>query len=210
MNFVDEGIYFEASNLANELCKEVSREYDIPEHKVKNLHIKRYMEEIEAVSFLEVSFGNQLDKLLLGAISKVFGEVIISINKSVMFERQLFTCMHEVGHYYFDLEDLNKGNQLTDMIYEDGYLSEDLPREFRANVVASVLMSNDKALKYAVCKFKTFNQVADYFFMSKSAFRVRLTEYLMYHHNCSPDFSYQLVNDFCYSKGNKFKDVFLK
>lgn len=210
MSFIDEGIYFEASNLANGLAKEVARAYNIPIYCVNCRYIRKYVEEFEGISFLEVSFGKHLDQMLLGAISKVFGEIIISINKTVMYERKLFTSMHEVGHFYFDLEDLNAGNQLTDMINENGYLPEDFAREYRANVTASVLMANDEALKYAIRKFKTIKEVANYFFMSKSALRIRLREYLIYHLGCSPNYAFRLVNDYVYSNGQLFKTVFYK
>lgn len=210
MNFIDEELYFEASNLANRICEEVASEFDIPIHKVKNVHIKNYMEQVKNIAFIDVSFGDHLDNLLLGSISKVFGEIIISINKTMIWERRLFTCMHEIGHFYFDLDSLNAGNQLTDMMNEDGYLPDDLPREFRANVTASVLMSNDSALRFSIQKFNSFNKIAEYFCMSKSALRVRLTEYLMYHFNCSPNYSYQLVNDFVYSDGREFRKIINK
>ncbi len=208
MNFIDEELYFEASNLANKVCNEISKEYDIPIHKVKNIHVKKYMEQVNNVAFIDVNFGNHLDSLLLGSISKVFGEIIISINKTMIWERRLFTCMHEIGNFYFDIDSLNAGNQLTDMISESGYLPDDMPMEFRANVAASVFMANDEALRYAVVNLKSFDKIANYFCISKSALRIRLTEYLIYHENYSPNFSYTLVNDLVYSKGLKFRNFF--
>lgn len=65
------------------------------------------------------------------------------------------------------------------MISENGYFSEDLPKEYRANVGANVLMANDLALNHAVIKFNSFEEIAKYFFMSKAALFNRLTKFLI-------------------------------
>ncbi len=51
MNYVDEDIYFEASNFANEFVKEISKYIGLPVYRVKCMHVKQYMEEVEEVDF---------------------------------------------------------------------------------------------------------------------------------------------------------------
>lgn len=210
MNYVNEGLYFEASNLANSLSKDVGRYYNLPVEKVKCFHIQEYIEQVEDVEFLNIDFGTHLNKLMVGSIAKVYDEVLVSINKNVMLERQLFTSMHEIGHFYFDLPDLEKGSPLSDMLSEDGYFPEDLPREYRANVTASVLMANDEALRYAINRFPSYQNVCNYFYMSKAALQNRLVEYLSYVQNCTSQYAFSLVNDYRYSDGKKFRNVFFK
>ena len=208
MNYVDEDIYFEASNFANELVKEISEYIGLPVYRMKCMHVKQYMEEVEDVDFLEVEFEEHLNGIVIGSIAKIYGEVLISINKNSIYPRRCFTSMHEVGHYFFDLIDLEDGMSLSDMVTDEGYLPEDLPREYRANVTASILMANDEALIYAVKKFKCYKSVCNYFYMSKAALQNRLLEHLVYIKNCTPSYAFTLVSNYRYSDGTQFKKIF--
>nr|WP_308168004.1 ImmA/IrrE family metallo-endopeptidase [Enterococcus innesii] len=208
MNYVDEDIYFEASNFANEFVKEISKYIGLPVYRVKCMHVKQYMEEVEEVDFLEVEFEEHLNGIVIGSIAKIFGEVLITINKNTIYPRKWFTTMHEVGHYFFDLITLKDGMSLSDMVTDEGYLPEDLPREYRANVIASVLMANDEALIYAINKFKCYHSVCNYFYMSKAALQNRLVEYLVYIKNCAPRYAFSLVNNYRYCDGVQFKKIF--
>lgn len=77
---------------------------------------------------------------------------------------------------------------------------EDFPKEYRANVGASMLMANDQALFYALKKFYSFEEIAQYFFMSKSALRNRLIEHLMYVNNCTFAHANTLFNNYYFHK----------
>ncbi|MGC3613125.1 toxin, partial [Enterococcus faecalis] len=68
--------------------------------QVKCFDIEKYVTEVEDVEFVEYTFQKQLKRRMLGSISKVDDEVIITTNKELMFERKNFTKMHEVMHYY--------------------------------------------------------------------------------------------------------------
>lgn len=117
---------------------------------------------------------------MLGSITKVYGEIIITTNQNLMLERQNFTKMHEIIHYYRDIPYLGESHAFSDMILEDTYLPEDYEKELRANIGVSILMANDQALSYTLRKFRNFDEVANYFFMSKSALRKRILQYLKF------------------------------
>lgn len=117
---------------------------------------------------------------MLGSITKVYGEIIITTNQNLMLERQNFTKMHEIIHYYRDIPYLGESHAFSDMILEDTYLPEDYEKELRANIGVSILMANDQVLSYALRKFRNFDEVANYFFMSKSVLRKRILQYLKF------------------------------
>lgn len=210
LDYVSETLYFEATNLANQLALKVSQHYGKKLEEVKCFDIQNYVEEVEDVEFLTVKFGKHLSKMMLGATSKVNGEIIISINDDLMLERKNFTAMHEIIHYYRDIPDADNGHTFSDMIQEDGYFPEDMAKEYRANTGAAVLMANDEALLYALNKFATFEQVADYFFMSKSALQNRIRDYLVYVENCTPQYAFSLINNYRYGDGKKMHALFDK
>lgn len=57
---------------------------------------------------------------------------------------------------------------------------ENCEKELRANVSVSILMANNRALPYALKKFRNFVEIADYFFMSKVALIKQIIQYLMF------------------------------
>lgn len=208
LDYVDSGLYFEASDIANELCNEAAAYLSKPIERVNCFDVKTYVEEVEDIEFIEVTFKKHLRKMMLGSTSKIAGEIFISINAELMIERKNFTCMHEIIHYYRDIPYEQENHTFSDMIEENGYLSEDFPKEYRANVGASILMANDQALQYALKKFETFEEVARYFFMSKAALFNRLSDYLIYVHNCTPSYSRTLINHYKFGRKNDLFQVF--
>ncbi|MDB1590650.1 ImmA/IrrE family metallo-endopeptidase [Enterococcus faecalis] len=209
VDFISKKLYFEAFNFSNELIKEVSYYSSKNIEQVKCFDIEKYVKEVEDVEFVEYTFQKQLKRRMLGSISKVDDEVIITTNKELMLERKNFTKMHEIMHYYRDIPYINtETHTFSDMMFENGYFPEALPKEYRANVGASILMANDTALHYAIKKFHSFKEVADYFFMSKSALRNRIIEHLIYINNCTPQYAFSLFNDYFFGSGKKFRRNF--
>lgn len=208
LNFINEELYFEATNLTNELINEVSYFSSKKIEEVKCFDIEDYVKKIEDVEFCDYPFQKQLKKNMLGSITKVYDEIIITTNENLVLERKNFTKMHEIIHYYRDIPNISDCHSLSDMISENGYLVEDLPKEYRANVGASILLANEQALLYAIQKFHSFHQVADYFFMSKSALHNRLKEYLIFVCNCSPQNAYKLVYEYRMGNNNNFFNTF--
>lgn len=117
--------------------------------------------------------------------------------------------MHEVMHYYIDIPKINNATHtFSDILLKNSYLLEDFPKEYRANVGASMLMASDQALFYAFKKFYSFEEITQYFFMSKSALRIRIIEHLMYVNNCTAHHAKTLFNDYYFDDGKKFRATF--
>ncbi len=208
MDFIREELYFEAVDFANKLAHEVSVYYSKNIEKIKCFDIEDYIIEKDIAEIIYYDFKKQLRDKMLGSTTKILNEVLITINRNLMCERRNFTEMHEIVHLYKDIPCAREGHTFSDMISENGYFSEDLPKEYRANVGASVLMANDLALKYALYRFSSFEEVAKYFFMSKSALFNRLTEYLIFNKNCHPDYARSLINRYRYSNNKEFYSIF--
>ncbi|EGP0013819.1 ImmA/IrrE family metallo-endopeptidase [Enterococcus faecium] len=198
MNVISEELYFEAADLANELSEEVSYYCSKKMEHVKCYNIESYVNEVENVKFIDYDFKDNLSKKMLGSITKVHGEIIITTNQHLMLERKNFTKMHEIIHYYRDVPYLGEAHAFSDMILEDTYLPEDYEKELRANIGASILMANDRALPYALRKFRNFNEVANYFFMSKAALRKRILQYLEFTGGYTSEEAYRLFKKYYY------------
>ncbi|EMW6190384.1 ImmA/IrrE family metallo-endopeptidase [Enterococcus faecium] len=198
LNVISEELYFEAADLANELSEEVSYYCSKKMEHVKCYDIESYVNEVENVEFIDYDFKDNLSKKMLGSITKVHGEIIITTNQHLMLERKNFTKMHEIIHYYRDVPYLGEAHAFSDMILEDTYLPEDYEKELRANIGASILMANDQALPYALRKFRNFNEVANYFFMSKAALRKRILQYLEFTGGCTSEEAYKLFKNYYY------------
>ena len=69
-------------------------------------------------------------------------------------------------------------------------------------------MANDHALEYALHRFSNFEEVANYFFMSKSALHNRIKEYLIFEKQLTPNFAQQFLNNYRYGDRKKFLTVF--
>ncbi len=200
---ISEELYFEAADLANELSEEVGYYCSKKMEHVKCYDIESYVNEVENVEFIDYDFKDNLSKKMLGSITKVHGEIIITTNQHLMLERKNFTKMHEIIHYYRDVPYLGEAHAFSDMILEDTYLPEDYEKELRANIGASILMANDQALPYALRKFRNFNEVANYFFMSKAALRKRILQYLEFTGGCTYETAYKLFKDYYYKSGRE-------
>ncbi|OTO53037.1 ImmA/IrrE family metallo-endopeptidase [Enterococcus faecium] len=198
MNVISEELYFEAADLANELSEEVGYYCSKKMEHVKCYDIESYVNEVENVEFIDYDFKDNLSKKMLGSITKVHGEIIIITNQHLMLERKNFTKMHEIIHYYRDVPYLGESHAFSDMILEDTYLPEDYKKELRANIGASILMANDRALPYALKKFRNFDEVANYFFLSKAALRKRILQYLEFTGGYSSEEAYRLFKKYYY------------
>ncbi|EGP4822338.1 ImmA/IrrE family metallo-endopeptidase [Enterococcus faecium] len=198
MNVISEELYFEAADLANELSEEVGYYCSKKMEHVKCYNIESYVNEVENVEFIDYDFKDNLSKKMLGSITKVHGEIIITTNQHLMLERKNFTKMHEIIHYYRDVPYIGESHAFSDMILEDTYLPEDYEKELRANIGASILMANDQALPCALRKFRNFDEVANYFFMSKAALRKRILQYLEFTGGYTSDEAYRLFKKYYY------------
>ena len=211
MNYYNPSLYFEAHKIASEISANVSNYLNKDIRFTKCFDIEFYVRDIENVDFFDHTFKKQMKRKMLGSTSKVLDKVvIITTNRDLRVERKNYTKMHEIIHYYRDIPFVKAGHEFYDLLDQNFYKPEDIEKEYRANIGASILLANDIALEYAIQKFNTFNEVADYFFMSKSALHNRLDEHLVYVQNIHPNNSYKIVN--MYRNGNKkvFYDIFFK
>ncbi|MFN6834186.1 toxin [Enterococcus hirae] len=94
------------------------------------------------------------------------------------------------------------------MNLEDTCLPEDYEKELRANIGVSILMANDQALSYALRKCRNFDEVANYFFMSKSALRKRILQYLKFTGGYTSEEAYRLFKNYYYKNRQELLKYF--
>jgi len=189
-------LYLEVSDLANDIANKAAKHLSKKVEHVRCTGIEQHMTEVEKIEFIDYKFKNNLNKLLLGSISKVQDEFIITTNQNLSDEYKNFTKMHEIIHYYRDYTYLSKSHAFSDFILQKDYLPEDFYKEVAADIGAGILMVNDQALRYALKKFKIFNDISNYFNMSKSAFRVRTIQYLEFNEKFTYNTAYKLFKYF--------------
>jgi len=207
MDFYNEDAFRDATFVANSIAQKTAKFYDIEVKDVKNFHIKEFVEDDKVAIYAEHYFKPPLDKLMLGSTQKVEGIIVLAVNALSMVERKFFSEMHETMHAYCDPIKENDGRAFSDLLLEEGYLPEDEYIEKRANFGAGILMSNDEALVYGINKFRNFMHTANYFFMSKGAFKNRLRAYLVFERDCTPEYAFQLVHKYEMGCGMDFYNI---
>lgn len=207
MDFYNEDAFRDATYVANSIAQKTAKFYDIEVKDVKNFHIKEFVEDDKVAIYAEHFFKPPLDKLMLGSTQKVEGIIVLAVNALSMVERKFFSEMHETMHAYCDPIKENDGRAFSDLLLEEGYLPEDEYIEKRANFGAGILMSNDEALIYGINKFRNFMHTANYFFMSKGAFKNRLRAYLVFERDCTPEYAFQLVHKYEMGCGMDFYNI---
>lgn len=207
MDFYNEDAFRDATYVANSIAQKTAKFYDIEVKDVKNFHIKEFVEDDKVAIYAEHYFKPPLDKLMLGSTQKVEGIIVLAVNALSMVERKFFSEMHETMHAYCDPIKENDGRAFSDLLLEEGYLPEDEYIEKRANFGAGILMSNDEALVYGINKFRNLMHTANYFFMSKGAFKNRLRAYLVFERDCTPEYAFQLVHKYEMGCGMDFYNI---
>lgn len=185
MDCICDGLYYEVSDLANDIANKAAKHLSKKVEYIRCSDIEQYMTEVENIEFIDYKFKNNLNKVLLGSISKVQDEFIITTNKNLSDEYKNFTKMHEIIHYYRDYSYLSKSHAFSDFISQKDYLPEDFDKEVAADIGAGILMANDQALKYALSKFKNINKLTNHFSMSNATLKVRIMQYLEFTENYS-------------------------
>ncbi|WP_066026172.1 ImmA/IrrE family metallo-endopeptidase [Enterococcus mundtii] len=199
MDCIYDGLYYEVSDLANDIANKAAKYLSKKVEYIRCSDIEQYMTEVENIEFIDYKFKNNLNKVLLGSISKVQDEFIITTNKNLSDEYKNFTKMHEIIHYYRDYTYLSKSHAFSDFILQKDYLPEDFDKEVAADIGASILMANDRALKYALLNFKNFNSVVKHFAISKKVLKTRIFQYLEFAENHTYKSSYQLFRNYYYN-----------
>lgn len=207
MDFFDEEAFRDATFVANSIARRTADYYDIEVKDVKNFHIKEFVENDKLAIYAEHYFKPPLDKLMLGSTQKVEGIIVLAVNALSMVERKFFSEMHETIHAYCDPIKENDGRAFSDLLLEEGYLPEDEYIEKRANFGAGILMANDEALIYGINKFRNFLHTANFFFMSKGAYKNRLRAFLVFERDCTPQYAFQLVHKYEIGYGLEFYKI---
>lgn len=200
MDCICDGLYYEVSDLANDIANKAAKHLSKKVEYIRCSDIEQYMTEVENIEFIDYKFKNNLNKVLLGSISKVQDEFIITTNKNLSDEYKNFTKMHEIIHYYRDYTYLSESHAFSDFILQKDYLPEDFDKEVAADIGASILMANDHALTYALKIFRNFEEVSNYFFMSKSVLKKRILQYLEFSKGYTLRESYRLYKNITINK----------
>lgn len=198
MDCICDGLYYEVSDLANDIANKAAKHLSKKVEYVRCTDIEQYMTEVEKIEFIDYKFKNNLNKLLLGSISKVQDEFIITTNKNLSDEHKNFTKMHEIIHYYRDYSYLSKSHAFSDFISQKDYLPEDFDKEVAADIGAGILMANDQALKYALRKFKKFDEIENHFDMNRSILKTRIMQHLEFNENYSYDKANKILKQYLY------------
>lgn len=77
---------------------------------IKCFDIEEYVTETNNNEIIQYDFKEQLRNKMLGTTSKIFDEVLITINKNLFSERKNFTTMHENLHFYKDIPSVEEGH----------------------------------------------------------------------------------------------------
>lgn len=194
MDCICDCLYYEVSDLANDIANKAAKHLSKKVEYIRCSDIEQYMTEVENIEFIDYKFKNNLNKVLLGSISKIQDECIITTNQNLSDEYKNFTKMHEIIHYYRDYSYLGESHAFSDLILQKDYLPEDFDKEVAADIGASILMANDRALRYALNEFRNFDDIANYFSISKSKLRVRIIQYLEFTNNYTHNRAYKLLN----------------
>jgi len=84
-------LYLEVSDLANDIANKAAKHLSKKVEHVRCTDIEQHMTEVEKIEFIDYKFKINLNKLLLGSISKVQDEFIITTNQNLSDEYKNFT-----------------------------------------------------------------------------------------------------------------------
>lgn len=208
MDCICDGLYFEVSDLANDIANKAAKHLSKKVEYVRCSDIEQYMTEVENIEFIDYNFKNNLNKVLLGSISKVQDEFIITTNKNLSDEYKNFTKMHEIIHYYRDYSYLSESHAFSDFILQKDYLPEDFDKEVAADIGASILMANDQALKYAINIYNNFDEISKYFFINRNVLRTRIIQYLEFKKDLPYLVAHQKFNEYHNNKNFHLVNLF--
>lgn len=200
LDCICDGLYFEVSDLANDIANKVAKYLSKKVEYIKCCDIEQYMTEVKNIEFIDYKFKNNLSKVLLGSISKIQDEFIITTNKNLSDEYKNFTKMHEIIHYYRDYSYISKSHAFSDFILQKDYLPEDFDKEVAADIGAGILMANDQALSYAIKIYNNFDEISKYFFMNRKVLRTRIIQYLELNQGLPYLIAHQKFNEFYNSR----------
>lgn len=199
---LDYDTYFEYHDQSYMIIVKVADYYGIELQDLRWQHFKDYAIDVEMIEVIPYNFGEVSSKYLSGNIMQYYGNYGISFNPRMVKGRQIFSILHELGHYFFDMDKTKNTQVFSDLLDGKGYSSEDEPKENRANVFASLTLANNEALRKCLKNGMGFSELCTEFQMSNAALYVRLydllTKLFMLNHNIA----IQVINNFRYAGNN--------
>ncbi|WPC19493.1 ImmA/IrrE family metallo-endopeptidase [Pediococcus inopinatus] len=124
--------------------------------------------------------------------------IIINSNPKINKGRLHFTYMHEISHAIMHFNGAGEKN----LFFAS---NTDAPKDYletEADIGASLLMADDLSLKKFATYNNSFETLCDLWGYSKSAFKIRLRNYLIFNLSLSPQLAFKLINDFEYYGNN--------
>lgn len=196
---LDYDTYFEYHDQTCVIIDKVANYYGIELKDLRWNHFKDYAIDVENIEIIPYQFGEVLTEYLSGNIIRFDNNYGISFNSLMNAGRQKFSILHELGHFYFDMDQLKVSQSFSDLLEGNGYSEEDFPKEARANVFASLTMINDEALKECFRKRMTFQDIILEFETSQSGLYVRIFDFLTKLYMLNPSIARQALNNYRYS-----------
>jgi Zn-dependent peptidase ImmA (M78 family) len=140
--------------------KELSEVYPVPVGKIcASLGIEALYSSME---------DNFCGKILLGDDQKYY----IHVNESHIPTRKRFTVAHELGHYCYDKELLDRERVILER--SNNYFQAVDAIEVKANQFAAELLMPQKHFLKQYSNLKATELLAKYFFVSELAIKIRL------------------------------------
>lgn len=199
---LDYDTYFEYHDQSYQVIEKVADYYRLELKDLRWDHYRDYAIDVENIKIVPYGFGHVSSKLLSANILKMGDAVGISYNTSMVDGRQRFSILHEIGHFFFDLNQEEYRQGFSELLNGSGYSEEDMPREQRANVFASLAMANNEALRECLKNGMSFSKMCNEFQLSNAALYVRLFDLLTKLFRLNPNIARQAVNSYRYSGDN--------
>lgn len=199
---LDYDTYFEYHDQSYEVIEKVAHYYGLELKDIRWDHFRDYVIDVENVKIVPYDFGNVSSKLFSANILKMGNAVGISYNISMVYGRQRFSILHEIGHYFFDFNQDDYRQGFSELLNGQGYQEEDIPKEYRANVFASLAMANNEAIRNSLNSGMTFYELCREFELSNAALYVRLLDLLTMLFRLNHNIARQAVNSYRYYNDN--------
>lgn len=200
--------YKQIKNYMLPLLLDVSNYFKIKLSEVRWNHVYEFAEDILNYDILFYDFGPIISRQFSGRTKLIDGEVSIIINSNELHkkERQHFTLMHEIVHAYIHIK-----NSVHPIFASStrNLSPEDVQVEIEADIGASILMANDKALQHELEENKSFYSLCNKFSCSYSSMFMRLRNFLCFEYNMSGIAATYFVREF-QNWSNNSLNIFVK
>lgn len=185
---VDKEVYFKVLEKMKNFIMLVSFRLNIPLENLNCEHIQKYCEEYLGYCYAGFNFSDLATGYIKGSIIKKDNEIVIgyNINPKIPQEQQNFTKMHETSHSLQHIDSDIYFQQFSEISGLNGYHEEEKILEVEADFGASILLINDWALYTAVVDLKMrFYDIVHKFFISATALKLRIKNFLVYNCDCT-------------------------